>query len=773
MSTTNVARRPRRRGEKIMKRYDDDDDDDSREDDDEEDEDDDDEESNDPVLFKWQWYENTHVRVSSSAKDEHLPRAENDRVCERRDDDEVENASEDDDECETEEDSLESEKEENEGDVLKKTLSYRASYWDDALEELMLSSHAQEMTNGDRDDTAATGQSFGNGGKVRQSRRRRARTLESSPWPRTSVAPYVAVVGESIFLRLFDCNNKKEAHFYRKKKVIASARMYGQFGDIVVRREDFILERSMCKFPKDCFDEYFCSTESVSSAQKISNLFFQLEYEDLDGVKSFSAPQPCLLCIEKESAEQFQAFLMEPTMFGKKFKNRIDRLCSRCGFVKDVGTVFTLWHTGRLYGDLGGHPLSEVVTQCSSDSNFRHTCPDILIELQEIQIDVMCWSMEVKNMPGSSGEEKGEQNPEDMERFWSLTNMTLEDLTFLSHSQLCGKLLLMPFVVPIKFMVGVVFLVNGGINAVVLRQLSERNERKAIRAAGPSSKAFKKDSELFELYRGYVNALVLDKCRSRSLSCYLILNALFGFKYASMFPSEIVSPGGIRGRIAVPLSFVSVTLGVHMVQMVYKRDISIFGYLSGRKQDLFDRYKRGGIVSIATLVVVVGAHGSIARYQRASVAKFCSLRPLQSADVDADEYNGLLQYDCNEMFSILFRQECLHLVYISVAAAVHASYPRSSWWFPVLGCISGFLAYSPPQFSTSADLPDEVNMRTLFNLYGFVAILFLIISIMTSLNVQAHFKRQSLDWFLQSYLHQEMRSRRGKEAWRRKLSAVK
>jgi hypothetical protein len=751
MSTTNVARRPRRRGEKMMKRYDD--------------EDDDDEESNDPVLFKWQWYENTHVRVSSSAKDEHLPRAENDRVCERRDDDEVENASEDDDECETEEDSLESEKEENEGDVLNKTLSYRASYWDDALEELMLSSHAQEMTNGDGDDTAATGQSFGNGGKVRQSRRRRARTLESSPWPRTSVAPYVAVVGESIFLRLFDCNNKKEAHFYRKKKVIASARMYGQFGDMVVRREDFILERSMCKFPKDCFDEYFCSTESVSSAQKISNLFFQLEYEDLDGVKSFSAPQPCLLCIEKESAEQFQAFLMEPpTMFGKKFKNRIDRLCSRCGFVKDVGTVFTLWHTGRLYGDLGGHPLSEVVTQCSSDPNFRHMCTDILIELQEIQIDVMCWSMEVKNMPGSSGEEKGEQNPEDMERFWSLTNMTLEDLTFLSHSQLCGKLLLMPFVVPIKFMVGVVFLVNGGINAIVLRQLSERNERKAIRAAGPSSKAFKKDSELFELYRGYVNALVLDKCRSRSLSCYLILNALFGLKYASMFPSEIVSPGGIWGRIAVPLSFVSVTLGVHMVQMVYKRDISIFGYLSGRKQDLFDRYKRGGIVSIATLVVVVGAHGSIARYQRASVAKFCSLRPLQSADVDADEYNGLLQYDCNEMFSILFRQECLHLVYISVAAAVHASYPRSSSWFPVLGCIFCFLAYSPPQFSTSADLPDEVNMRTLFNLYGFVAILFLIISIMTSLNVQAHFKRQSLDWFLQSYLHQKMRSRRGKEA---------
>ena len=178
MSTTNVARL-RRRGEQMKKRYDDDDDDDddSREDEeDEEDEDEEEEERNEPALFKWQWYENTHVRVSSSAKDDLLPHEENDRVCERRDDDEVENASEDDedDECETEEDSLESEKEENEGDVLNKTLSYRASYRDDALEELMLSSHAQEMTNGNGDDTPATGQSFGSGGKIRQSRRRRA-----------------------------------------------------------------------------------------------------------------------------------------------------------------------------------------------------------------------------------------------------------------------------------------------------------------------------------------------------------------------------------------------------------------------------------------------------------------------------------------------------------------------------------------------------------------------------------------------------------------------
>jgi hypothetical protein len=49
-------------------------------------------------------------------------------------------------------------------------------------------------------------------------------------------------------------------------------------------------------------------------------------------------------------------------------------------------------------------------------------------------------------------------------------------------------------------------------------------------------------------------------------------------------------------------------------------------------------------------------------------------------------------------------------------------------------------------------------------LYGIVSILCLMVSIMSALNMQAHFKRQSLDWFLGSYMHQTMRSRRGKEA---------
>jgi|TARA_B110000444_G_scaffold242518_1_gene259912 hypothetical protein len=62
------------------------------------------------------------------------------------------------------------------------------------------------------------------------------------------------------------------------------------------------------------------------------------------------------------------------------------------------------------------------------------------------------------------------------------------------------------------------------------------------------------------------------------------------------------------------------------------------------------------------------------------------------------------------------------------------------------------------------DPPEEVNVETLFNLYGIFAILCMIISIITALNVQVFFKRQSLDWYLGSYLYQTMRSRRGKEA---------
>jgi len=468
--------------------------------------------------------------------------------------------------------------------------------------------------------------------------------------------------------------------------------------------------------------------------------------------------------MEKESAEQFQAFLMEPTMFGKKFKNKIDRLCSRCGFVKDVGTVFTLWHTGLLYGDLGGHPLSAVVTQCSSDPTFARMCPTILIELQAIQIDVVCWSMEVKKIPDDSGEEKGKDSyfGKNTEWYASITNVMLVDSTWSSYSQLCGKLLLIPFVfIPLKFMGNFLFIIFGHA-ALVPQQLSERNERKAIRAVGPSTGAFKDDMEAFELYRGYMNALVLDKCRFRSLNIYVVLNLLFGMKYASQFSSEIVSPVGIWGRIAVPVAFISVILGVHIVHLFFKRDISIFGYWSGRKQDLFDRYKRSSIISIMSLSIVCGAHGSIMRYQRASVEKFCSLRPPQY-DYDTNG-NGVLRYDCNDMLRVLFRQECLHLFLVFLVSVIHSSYPKKTRLFPVSACISGFLAYFPPQFSTIMDPPEEVNVETLFNLYGIVAILCMIISIITALNIQVHFKRQSLDWFLGSYLYQTMRSRRGKEA---------
>ena len=288
------------------------------------------------VLFTWQQYENMHVRASEGG-DELLA---GNRFC---------LGEMDDDENEDDESDNEANRGGNRFSLLNKTMSYCASYWDAASEELV-SSHAHALGS----DSATSGESFRSGSR----RRRRVRTQTASPWPNTSVAPYVAVVGEKIFLRMFDCNNKKEANLYRNNKVIKSVRMYGQFGSVVAHQKDFILEGSICKFPKDCFDDHLRSMDSSSSAPKISNLFFQLEFEDEDGLQLFSAPKPCLLCMEKESAEQFQAFLMEPTMFGKKFKNKIDRLCSRCSFVKDVGTVFTLWHTGLLYGDLGGHPLS-------------------------------------------------------------------------------------------------------------------------------------------------------------------------------------------------------------------------------------------------------------------------------------------------------------------------------------------------------------------------------------------------------------------------------
>lgn len=694
------------------------------------------------VLFTWQQYENMHVRASEGG-DELLA---GNRFC---------LGEMDDDENEDGESDNEANRGGNRFSLLNKTMSYCASYWDAASEELV-SSHAHALGS----DSATSGESFRSGSR----RRRRVRTQTASPWPNTSVAPYVAVVGEKIFLRMFDCNNKKEANLYRNNKVIKSVRMYGQFGSVVAHQKDFILEGSICKFPKDCFDDHLRSMDSSSSAPKISNLFFQLEFEDEDGLQLFSAPKPCLLCMEKESAEQFQAFLMEPTMFGKKFKNKIDRLCSRCGFVKDVGTVFTLWHTGLLYGDLGGHPLSAVVTQCSSDPTFARMCPTILIELQAIQIDVVCWSMEVKEIPDDTGEEKGKDSyfGKNTEWYASITNVMLVDSTWSSYSQLCGKLLLIPFVfIPLKFMGNFLFIIFGHA-ALVPQQLSERNERKAIRAVGPSTGAFKDDMEAFELYRGYMNALVLDKCRFRSLNIYVVLNLLFGMKYASQFSSEIVSPVGIWGRIAVPVAFISVVLGVHIVHLFFKRDISIFGYWSGRKQDLFDRYKRSSIISIVSLSIVCGAHGSIMRYQRASVEKFCSLRPPQY-DYDTNG-NGVLRYDCNDMLRVLFRQECLHLFLVFLVSVIHSSYPKKTRLFPVSACISGFLAYFPPQFSTFMDPPEEVNVETLFNLYGIVAILCMIISIITALNVQVFFKRQSLDWYLGSYLYQTMRSRRGKEA---------
>ena len=694
------------------------------------------------VLFTWQQYENMHVRASEGG-DELLA---GNRFC---------LGEMDDDENEDGESDNEANRGGNRFSLLNKTMSYCASYWDAASEELV-SSHAHALGS----DSATSGESFRSGSR----RRRRVRTQTASPWPNTSVAPYVAVVGEKIFLRMFDCNNKKEANLYRNNKVIKSVRMYGQFGSVVAHQKDFILEGSICKFPKDCFDDHLRSMDSSSSAPKISNLFFQLEFEDEDGLQLFSAPKPCLLCMEKESAEQFQAFLMEPTMFGKKFKNKIDRLCSRCGFVKDVGTVFTLWHTGLLYGDLGGHPLSAVVTQCSSDPTFARMCPTILIELQAIQIDVVCWSMEVKKIPDDTGEEKGKDSyfGKNTEWYASITNVMLVDPTWSSYSQLCGKLLLIPFVfIPLKFMGNFLFIIFGHA-ALVPQQLSERNERKAIRAVGPSTGAFKDDMEAFELYRGYMNALVLDKCRFRSLNIYVVLNLLFGMKYASQFSSEIVSPVGIWGRIAVPVAFISVVLGVHIVHLFFKRDISIFGYWSGRKQDLFDRYKRSSIISIVSLSIVCGAHGSIMRYQRASVEKFCSLRPPQY-DYDTNG-NGVLRYDCNDMLRVLFRQECLHLFLVFLVSVIHSSYPKKTRLFPVSACISGFLAYFPPQFSTFMDPPEEVNVETLFNLYGIVAILCMIISIITALNVQVFFKRQSLDWYLGSYLYQTMRSRRGKEA---------
>ena len=143
-------------------------------------------------LFAWQQYENTHVRVDGG--DELLVEK---RFC----------LGEMEDEAENEDGESDGEERGNSSrfSVLNKTLTYCASYWDAASEEL-ISSHAHEIGS----DSATSGRSSRG--------RRRVRTQPVSPWPSTSVAPYVAVVGEKIFLRLFDCNNEKEADFIATRK---------------------------------------------------------------------------------------------------------------------------------------------------------------------------------------------------------------------------------------------------------------------------------------------------------------------------------------------------------------------------------------------------------------------------------------------------------------------------------------------------------------------------------------------------------------------------
>ena len=82
---------------------------------------------------------------------------------------------------------------------------------------------------------------------------------------------------------------------------------------------------SVCKFPKDCFDDHLALDGVLGGALPRFRTCFSSSSKYEDGLQRPSAPKPCLLCIKKESAEQFQAFPMEPSMFGKVFKNKADR----------------------------------------------------------------------------------------------------------------------------------------------------------------------------------------------------------------------------------------------------------------------------------------------------------------------------------------------------------------------------------------------------------------------------------------------------------------
>jgi hypothetical protein len=736
------------------------------------------------AIFQWQKYENYHVYNnddddSTVVEDLKTIRSRKRRVVVKR----INNNMKDDNKINP---ALETWGRGLNDNILNKALSYQSHYWDSANEALLTSSYNHQHEH-NHDDVNYGGEDRESGAAIEE-KKKNARDEFIYSWPNTSAVAYVAVVGENIYLRLFDENNENECERHQEQKfidekrakerkkrnydkalgkkvdddegkyfnivdrmIIKSVRMYGQFGLAIVKSEDFLQNGSICKFSKEVL-------ENQIDSFALSNLFFQLEYDSVaKNMTIYSAPRPCLLCFERNHAQQFHSFLLEQTLFGKTFKNRIDRMCSRCGLVKDVGTIFTLHHTGMLYGELGGHSLSEFVQKLSNDETFSSLCANILSEIHAIQYDVISWSQEVRKEDNLTLKQwfsslNNQNDPKNMTEFQRIVLYILK-----SKGAKLFCFIFRPIVSVFLFPI---------LWALPLSPLTKGTDKSAAREI---SDGLLDELEAFNHYRGYISSLVLDKSRSRGLSVWCVMHVLFTIKYVTLHPREIVSRFGILKRIIPSFAYVFSTWSVHMIRLYYQRDFSIFAMLSGRKQNSFDRYKRLWFIGSLTILLASFFHGLAMRYMRYSIQTACSqqssskvYRKISTSEV------------CNDMLTNQFRLECVLLLCLLSGTATHFSVPMIGWKYPVIGPIAVFVCrYSPDYYySIFPNIAYESRLQNDFefyvqNLFGYLIALCCGLSIVTTLNMQAHFKRQSLDWFLKSYLFQ----RKGRKALSSSLKA--
>ena len=93
-----------------------------------------------------------------------------------------------------------------------------------------------------------------------------------------------------------------------------------------------------------------------------------------------------------------------------------------------------------------------------------------LLELQAIQIDVMCWSvMEVRKSRKAAPAKRKEYCIPIKSMKWheSMMAVMLVDLTWSNYSQLCTKSLLMPIVAPVLLVVRMILFIGRHVNMVL------------------------------------------------------------------------------------------------------------------------------------------------------------------------------------------------------------------------------------------------------------------------------------------------------------------